>query len=178
MLSLLKSIDIIGPSPYIFINKTNRYKSTLGGFFTLILSILAILAFFAFGLDVFSKEKPEVLLTRQFDNYPVQNYNETMFLLSPVFRGSVPIQDLDRKLKLTFQYADTDGSRNGTKTFYTIKNMVRCNETNKFQENWNNVSSALVGDRSNYFCIPDEYDLPLENKFGTAKFKIIIFYVK
>jgi hypothetical protein len=168
MMGLFKYLDLIGPKPYIYVNKKDRFKTVLGGLLTIFLCILSILACFAFGYDIFYKKKPEVLISKRYDPYPIQNNNGTMFLLAPMYRGGSAISDIDKKLKMYITYVARDETKVANFTSYDL---VPCNTTKRFQENLYNVNTSLLGYPYQYYCLPEGFNYTLENKYGAAIFK-------
>ena len=59
-MNMVKNCDFIGPELKILINGNPRFKSEIGGFFTIMLLILIILAFCAFGRDIIEKKNPQI----------------------------------------------------------------------------------------------------------------------
>jgi hypothetical protein len=61
---MLAMIDVLGPECKVRIKNKDKYKSNTGGVLTIIFIILSILAFFAFGRDIYEKQSPVVTFNK------------------------------------------------------------------------------------------------------------------
>lgn len=79
----LRSIDIYGKKADLSINREEAYKTTLGGFFTLIIGVLFLLLFFNFGSDMIYHENPSTVFSEIYSNLPQKEYfsKETYFFM-------------------------------------------------------------------------------------------------
>lgn len=71
---LLRSIDIYGKKADLSMNREEAYKTSLGGFFTLIIGILFLLLFFNFGSDMIYHENPSTVFSEIYSNLPEKEY--------------------------------------------------------------------------------------------------------
>src|SRR5438552_3583717 len=93
IIEMLESIDVLGPEVKIMLGKNSEYKSKVGGTMTILLVILAALAFVAFGRDLFQKKLPVIVKNTIYDPQP--NYtinNETIFMFTFVDNNNGPLE--------------------------------------------------------------------------------------
>ena len=64
--SKLKYIDIIGKEIQFKIDKSELYKTVLGGFLTLLLGVISLISLWFFGNDVIYRKYPK-FITKQLD---------------------------------------------------------------------------------------------------------------
>jgi hypothetical protein len=169
--NFLLKLDFLGPKPTLFIDKHERYRTASGGLLSKILGILTILCFIGFGMDLFLRKKPSTLLTKIYDSYPKVEYNRFKFLLAPAYNGPRKMNDIKRKLSFTYTYHQADSTLDVPCVNYTYYDMVPCTEINFFEKNPEFKLSTLVP-KEDYYCVPENFDLPLEGKFGNSKFKM------
>jgi hypothetical protein len=60
-MKIFKKLDFIAPEVKLSVMGYESYKSVTGGFFSVLLGILSILAFSAFGRDIFQKKSPIII---------------------------------------------------------------------------------------------------------------------
>jgi hypothetical protein len=169
--NFLLKLDFLGPKPTLYIDKHERYRTASGGLMSIILGILTILCFIGFGMDLFQRKKPSTLLTKIYDSYPKVEYNRFKFLLAPAYNGPRKMNDIKRKLSFTYTYHQADSTLDVPCVNYTYYDMVPCTEINFFEKNPEFKLSTLVP-KEDYYCVPENFDLPLEGKFGNSKFKM------
>lgn len=176
----MKYLDLIGPKADLYMNKSKIFRTTLGGILTILVSILSILCFFGFGLDLIEKVHPETITSKDFVDYPIINKTDQFYLVGPHLSGGGSIPEIERKLNMIFTYSDTNAEerQNDQTTYFYDHPMVLCSETKYFQMNLFNVSSSMILEPSGYYCIPDSFMSNLEGKFGKSKFKLYEFYIK
>jgi hypothetical protein len=174
---MIKMIDYLGFQPNLFIESSERYKTTLGGVMTIIMILLSILAFAAFGKDMLLKENP---ILYQYDKFSVENeinFNEIPFLIGLMKDGGFSIQNISRKLEVRMLYTITDASNIETPTQFINYPLVPCSTTNLFKINLMDIKKKLIGDPANFFCMPDGLNLTWFGQFGNPNFRIGELYV-
>ena len=67
---LLKSIDIFGHKTELKMNRHSKFKTTIGGCFTLIMIITCLLLFLSFGSDMLYHENPSSYISERFTANP------------------------------------------------------------------------------------------------------------
>jgi hypothetical protein len=177
----LTNLDLIGPVPSLYYNSKPKYQSVIGGVFTILTGLLSILAFVGFGYNLLAKQNPVSVYSRELNTELKIKYNDTFFLFAPhlPYGGRVNV-DFARKFKMTFRYINTDGQspeRASNITYFVERKMVPCAEVQKYKDNLYDIKSQLVMPLEDYYCISDDFDIPLTDKFGTAKFGMYGIYL-
>jgi hypothetical protein len=182
MKNFFTSIDFIGPVPTLYYNTNTKYQSVIGGVFTIVIGLLSILAFIGFGYNLLAKQNPVSVYSKELNSEIKINYNETFFLFSPhlPYGGRVNV-DFEKKFKMTFRYVNSDGrtpERKNNLTYFIERKMVPCTEVSKYKQNLHDVKSQLIMPPEDYYCIPDDFDIPMTDKFGTSKFAFYGIYLE
>lgn len=166
----LKVIDIFGIPVRLNIQKNNSYTSFTGGLFTILIIILSSLAFAAFGRDLFEKKQPSILYQKSLNANPyfLVTKNFTM-MFALVDNDSNPLTDVERKFNIYLQLGNTNSSRlqpgqSGTTLRFTDYEMERCKPKNLKPE----AEKFLVTSVENYWCLRDDYEVPLMGVYGTG----------
>jgi hypothetical protein len=127
---LLKSIDIFGSSFQFTIFNSKQYKTKLGGLFSIILLILAVIFTFLFGRDMFYMDNPHVTV----DYIIPPQYPWIRNLTADKFLTAWRVNDQDG---IYGNYSDyltvslVNYSRNGTGKLYKTKmKSINCSELN------------------------------------------------
>jgi hypothetical protein len=66
LVHFLKLIDLFGVEPKLLYKNSTQYKTSLGGFLSIIVGITFALAFYAFGKDIFEKELPTTIFSNNY----------------------------------------------------------------------------------------------------------------
>jgi hypothetical protein len=90
-MQLLQKIDFLSYKPTLFINSHERYRNIFGGIISIIIILLSLLCLIYFGLDLFLKSVPNVIISKKsFENievgpYPLSDKNYSIFtgILTP-----------------------------------------------------------------------------------------------
>jgi hypothetical protein len=61
-------VDFLGTKPQLYIENQSTYKTNIGAFFSIIIGILSVLAFIAFVLDLFERQKQMAVLSSEIVN--------------------------------------------------------------------------------------------------------------
>jgi hypothetical protein len=170
MSNIFKSIDFLGISPEFYIQGKSNYKTILGSIFSIIISILTLLSLIAFGIDLLKRESPVSVLSTEYLKTPVINGKDLFFTIAPMFPGGRELTEIDRKLTIQMNFADTDGGRKVNITQYSRFDLVSCSKSTKFKKL--NISNYLVGVERSYYCTPDDFERDLIGKFGDATFTL------
>jgi hypothetical protein len=131
MEKIIKNIDFIGPKPQLFINGTTLIQSWSGGLLTIKAIILSILAFVAFGRDLFERKDPVSLTSVEYRQNNAISSEKLKFAIGIVGASGSEIREAERKFRPYLQYYITDIENT---TFQRIE-MVKCQETYLFKEN-------------------------------------------
>ena len=101
---LLKKIDVFGVLNQLTINNSSKYKSDLGGIFTIIMFSLGLTLFFYFGKEmyylqnpsssrseVYEKDPEPMIFTKEtsFFMFGIENINGTHFMDSSIYYASI-----------------------------------------------------------------------------------------
>lgn len=174
----MRSIDLMGPQPKLFINKSTRYQTIFGGFLTILIGFLSILCFIGFGIDIIQRKSPLTTFNKEYIETPILNGNDTFFAYGVMKIYGYPIENLSQKLKFYFELAYTNAVDQANVISKTTRvKMVPCSETEKFKNNFLNVTAKLLSQIDMYMCPPDSFKPDLEGKFGDSIFKILSIYL-
>jgi hypothetical protein len=145
-MELLKRIDIMGPECKIKIQKNDKYKTKTGGVLTLFFFVLVILAFVAFGRDLFEKKVPSVTFNRLMadeTSYLLTDENFAFTIWNQI--DQTPIKDFDRKF---YMYLNVFNNKNSGFT-QEIFIMEKCDK-----QRLEKIKSELRAEPEFYYCLP------------------------
>ncbi len=174
----LKKLDLLGRRPGLFISGASSFKSTMGGIFTIITGLLTIMCFTAFGLDLFQRQRPEILSSKVLNYLNVIPYQRTAFAMAPLLKGGKRLEQPSRKMTAWFEYSITNNTKATNKTTFVEFILTNCSETNFFKNNFMNVSSIVLGDMRDYSCLPDDFNLDLLGRIGNPIYSKYRFFLK
>jgi hypothetical protein len=175
---MLRKLDFLGFTPQLYVKSENRYKTTLGGYLTILIAILSILALIGFGKNMLLKLNPTLY---QNDVFSLENeikFNDIPFAIGLMQRGGFTIPDLSRKLKVILEYSITNSSNKENPTIFIEYDMVPCSQTNLFKNDTLNIKKSLIGDPANFFCLPENLNLTWFGQYGNANFRVSRLFVK
>lgn len=168
-MNMVKYCDFIGPELKILINGNPRFKSEIGGFFTIMLLILIILAFCAFGRDIIEKKNPQIQMNTKLNTDRTFDYDSNNFTIMFAITDNInllPIYNIERKMKLYFNVRNTNATKvvNSSETTLIDVNhdLIPCNSSYVLPGAMNN----LIVDVSNYWCVPPNLNYKLINGLG------------
>ena len=156
------------------ISKDNGYKTYLSAFSTLLITILSLLAIFAFGSEIVFKKNPIVAISEYYNEYPIIQSNKIALAFTALHKKTCKIEEFDKYLEFTFISTDTDGKRITNPSISTKFDIIPCNETSLFKDNKFDIQSNLIAGKETYYCPPETRNstLPnLENQIGRSTFK-------
>ena len=174
----LKNFDLLGERPGLFIADKAIFKSTIGGIFTILTAVLSILCFAGFGQDLFQRKRPDIFLSKVLDYLNVIPHQRMVFAMAPLLKGGKRIKEPLRKMTPWFEYSLTNNTKETNKSIFSEFQLGNCLETNFFQSNLMNLSSILLGDSRDYYCVPDNFDLDLVGRIGNPIFSKYRFFLK
>ena len=128
---MLKKFDLMGLSPEISICGRSTYQSYTGFILTVLFIILAVLAFAAFGRDIFENKEATTQYNRDTDPNPYHLLDRNFTIMFAVADNNIiPFTDVLRKFHFYVQTGNTNSSRQideNTPTLqYTSYDMVPC----------------------------------------------------
>jgi hypothetical protein len=116
----MKQIDLLGPPIHLQITKHSKFRTTIGAFFTIIIFLLSVGAFFGLGIDLFTRKSPRGTFNKLYNSTPEFIMTEDNFLFSIYDQYSnIPYKELERKFQIIMEHIDLDGE--GGATFMTTK---------------------------------------------------------
>ena len=174
----LAKIDMIGNRPGFFVDKSSIHKSSIGGILTILTSLLSVLCFIGFGIDLFERKRPEIYNSKELNFMNKIEKKHTIFALAPMMRGGYNIPDLERKFLPFFSHAQVNSSLTDNPTVFNNFALVKCQDTKLFKDNVLNITKMLIGQMDTYYCLPDDFDTPMIGKFGNPFFSLYEFYLK
>jgi len=156
-----------------------HFKTIFGGILTLCLGIITILCIIGFGLDLVKKNKSSVVMADFIDPLPRLEREEFEFAISFMIKGGVPIENFERMFNVLTTYGITDNDSEEI-TSWTTKSMVKCSSIDGFNssERYKKMSSEFISYPETYFCLPPNFDTPLEYSFGSPKFTTLEIVVQ
>lgn len=188
-ISLLKKIDIFAvPIKLKYLNKTH-YKSSYGGFITIILFIILMILSLVLLIDLFEKKNQSIIKSyRAYSSPPLfkVNYdyqNETnndindsryFFLAFSVFSLSdntyLSISEIRKYFYISITY--TDQTRSGSSFTRENENYdyALCNTLFSINNIYTNIN--LISQFDNYLCV-NKNDYTLQGKFSGEKFQYV-----
>lgn len=167
----MKAIDLNGYKTSLSINNSNSFKTKIGGFLTILLSLLTLLSIIAFGRNLIYRTNPIVNISYNFIQTPILNKNIPFLFFNVMTSRAIEIPNLNRMIYYSLVMIDADGNRNGPKVIYTYLNLISCNETEHFQNNVHNITNYLLSTPSLYKCVnhsdPNLQDM--EGSYGNSR---------
>lgn len=169
-MSWLKKIDITAPEVKLNVQGLESYKSKSGGILSLLLGILTILAFIAFGRDIIEKKNPNVQLNIKDNPDRKYNYNSNEFTIMFAVTDNKdfsPILEVERKMNLYFNVRNTNASNVSNDT--TGSNLIDLNIPLipcTLEKSDPDVLPNMIVDISNYWCVPPNVNYDLINGLG------------
>ena len=79
ILDIISSVDSLGISPSLYIEKSTSFKTVKGGILTLLLYIFGLTTFFVLGRDLYLKKSPFIVISKNFLPEPSQNITQNDF---------------------------------------------------------------------------------------------------
>jgi hypothetical protein len=149
----LIKLDAMSPSISFKVNKNDSFKSVIGLILTLVYISLIILAFIAFGRDIFEKRNPRVTYNKQIlENSFYKLTSENMVITVYQQADHKEILEFDRKFVI---YLDVFLNYPGGYDTYTY-GFSKCTDS---------VLEAFKGtlkvDKSRYYCLANNLDLTM-----------------
>lgn len=160
---MIKKIDFVGYTPKVYFSEQTKFGTVLGGFFTIILLVLTILATIGFGRDIIERKNPTVLTSNTFIE-PSLNLDQGIAIGYRLFyTGGKLIPDLDRLVDIFVLHSvfRPDLSAAQVTRYETIK----CREAEIYKANVLNITS-LMGNPDDYYCVPNNITFALMGKYG------------
>jgi len=181
----LSKLDYLGPRLKMTINNQERFKSSIGGCFTLLWVLISTLAFYAFARDIIEKNHPQVVYNKKENPERIFTYksNNFTFMLSFFDENFIPIQDVERKaslvlrignFKMNFENSQINSNQllsDNYKGNSTNFHLVPCNSENyqsSGNEEKNKTLNFLLTKINYYWCPPPNLEFDLINGFGEA----------
>ena len=161
--SLLKTIDVLGPSISLRVNKDEVFKSKLGGFFTIMAAFISVGVFFGFSRDLITRQNPTVMVNKITYTNPSYQLSHLNFLYAIYDQESDKIyEELDRKFYSYLDYYlwSGDGTRT-TKRYF----LERCSENTI--KKWDGYFKSA---KSNYFCLPENTSLNITGVYNEGRY--------
>jgi hypothetical protein len=164
MLSYIKTWDFLGPGIKIMIKNKESYTTATGGFMSIILIFIAVLAIFGFGRDIYQRQHPEIVFNKVINESPAFNFTgDTLFMFSLFDLYNNLIIDSEKKFYIYVVLQDNDPQRStGAATLIqTYYNLQRCDESRNSLE----LKPFLLQKITDYWCFPRNLTLPLKGTF-------------
>lgn len=150
-----------------------HYKTNLGGFFTIILGILLVLAIISFGSNLISKKNPKVNTAELISESIFVPRNELEIVAGYHYASGRFVPDFDRKFQFSLRY------NNLTEGFTEVMNfqLVKCKDVILDNKYFQEIENEMINKDYPYYCLPEEYKFGLRGLFGTSNFSAITLSV-
>lgn len=165
---LVSMCDILSTKPRLYIDGSSRYKTVSGCVLSVLVAILSLLAFVAFGQDLFARSSPSSLTTREYSPTSKVFGQDIFFAVAPGFTGNIPVQNGEKKLMYKLRHGDADTKRNST--IVTWVDMVPCSTTTRAYKY--NLTQNVRVPFEYYYCLPDSNNLTLSGRYGSSKYQL------
>jgi len=165
-MKFFKNLDIIAPEIKLNVLRQESLKSTSGGILSIILAILSILAFCAFGRDIIEKKSPIIQLNTKDNQDRVYHYSSDNFTIMFAVTDNnnwSPIKEVSRKMKLYFNIRNTNATNNSGANASNLidinHDLVPCSKEIVDPD----VLPNLITDISFYWCVSRNISYDLVN---------------
>jgi hypothetical protein len=155
--SCFKLLDLLGPKVTLYSRSSSTLKTNSGAILTLIIGIFSIVCFVGLGMDMILRRKPSLYEYRMFNLTSEIKLEKIPFAIGIMRPGGGVINELNRKLRIFFEYALTNSSNLIQPTKFVNYNLVPCKETTLFKQNINEIKSKIIGQEDRFFCLPEEF---------------------
>jgi hypothetical protein len=173
MKEFILNFDFLGQTPNIYYSSKTRYRTIFGSLLTIIIGLLSILAFIAFGHNLLVRKNPTAVYNKDLNENITAGADEVFFLFAPHLPKGDTITDFSNKFKMSVRYINTDTispERQTNKTIMLTVPLVKCVDTDRYKNNYLNVTTYMTLNNSNYWCIPDDFNYSIYGRQGTAQF--------
>jgi len=162
----------------ILILRDTTFRTSFGGFLSIIIFILSILYIIAFGKDIFKtiiKNSPIVYLSDYINNHTLR-LEKTIFdaAIASMNLGGATITNIEKMINIDVIIAKTN-SKNNPITDYTFVNSKKCKDY-LTKEKFNEIKMRFITSEESYFSFSNNTS-NLENTFGNPKFNIWMFQI-
>jgi hypothetical protein len=177
MRKFLICCDLIGPSPGFYIDNEKRIKTTLGGIFTIIFSILLSVCIYWSCFDVFVRINPHVIRKK---NLKITNdllFNNFSFILGLSYgHNYLPIKNIEQKLSIRLRYFNL----NDSVSEYNYIDLVPCYSWSSIElkMDLNNINYDLNSINLSSYCLKDSSISSKNRKLNVEKYDIYQFVIK
>ena len=162
--SFLSNLDIVGISPQILYDGKTKYKSNLGGIFTIIISTLVILAIIGFGEDIYKRKNTSIALNNEFIS-PFMLTNTTRIIGFRLFLdGLKDVPEIDRLID-PFDLTSVVESTS-TNAIVTRHELINYTDSSIFKNNYLNVTT-FIPNPAPFYCLNDTFSVDLKGKYGS-----------
>lgn len=154
------------------INKNEKHNTTIGGILTLFLIFFSILAFVAFGRDIFEKKSPSVILGKNPSKEVAFDFSNSTFVMTIYAGGTnAPIPELEKLFRIYIVLQDIDPSKTsiGQSIVENQIDLKKCPPEKLTPE----VNETIFLPFENYYCLPDNMSIPLSGTWNNGKFKVL-----
>jgi hypothetical protein len=164
MKTFFKSLDLLGPDVKLTIQGHSSYKTFIGGVLTILLVMLSILAFFAFGMDIIQKREPSILYTKYLNKSSTYNVNESFVMMFAIVdQLGVPLLDQEKKFDFYLDAIQINTTSNSDQKLISRRFQLRKCDPSIYPKE---VSEYTLVNISNYWCVPKGYNESLWGSFG------------
>jgi hypothetical protein len=164
----MKYLDTYGRGIDLYWKEVDSYKTHVGGFFSIITTMLSVAAFALFGSDLLYHQKPDYFVTQDLIQTPLISGKDLIFAISLVHTSGLPIVDFDKKFGVVFKYT-WDDAQNTTNSGEEIVNLVKCTQTNFVKQNQFDILSQNLTTMDSFYCLPDDWNKDISGQESNVK---------
>ena len=170
----LKKLDLFPYNPQLAVeNEDVGHRTRLGGFISILIGILLLLAMYAFGNEIVVKSKPISLMSEYFVKAPKLEGKDLFITFSVGKSGGIAIPNIDRFITIKWGFIDIDSTRDES-IIYGSYPATRCVDSSKYfndVENNFELQSFLIQDPEEHVCIgPEMKNYTLRGEYGATDF--------
>jgi hypothetical protein len=173
MKEIFLQLDFLGQKPDIYYSSKTRYRTIFGSLLTIMIGLLSILAFIAFGHNLLARKDPTAVYNKDLNENKTIGADEAFFLFAPHLPKGELITEFSNKFKMSVNYINTDTispERQTNQTIILTVPLVKCVDTERYKDNYLNITTYMTLDNSVYWCVPDDFKYSIFGKQGTAQF--------
>jgi hypothetical protein len=174
-LTLIKSIDLYGYKPTLYINNTSKLSSLIGGVFSILLIILTIIGTILFGQEIWLKQKPTTNTSTSFNSNPrsINYLNESQFFIALRDQNKGGALYINEKIYKPEAFLLTFNTTLGANVYVPV-NIEQCTKDSFTPENLEIFKNLEF---INAYCLSQNQaiELKLRNLFSTVNSTFIFF---
>jgi hypothetical protein len=179
-MELLRNIDLQSFNYEFTVDKNSSFKTALGGCLIVLLIVISVLAFVAFGRDFINKTSPTIYSSYSKTDNPVipkSQFKGYRIAGAAMYRGGASIEDQDRILEIQSLTGITNPANEVTTVFTPYFPDVCIERKNYTDSETQDLRSNFIGKPETYKCLSEKIDHDINGSFGNPVFTIWMFTI-